>query len=81
MTYNRLTSYNFLFSCKFYKKNPNCPFTKLRQLAIEERTHHLKKMTFKELNNIDSIHEKCIKERKITVKKVLCKLSSCDVLK
>ena len=80
MTYNRLTSYNFLFGCKFYKKNPDCPFTKLRQFAIEERTHLLKKMTFQELNNLNSIHEKCIKarkylERKITDKKVLCRLS------
>jgi len=63
MTYNRFTSYNFLFGCTFYKNNPDCPFTKLRKLAIEERIHLLKKMTFQEIDNLEFIHKKCVKER------------------
>ncbi len=60
MSYNRFTSYNFLFGCKFYEKNPDCPFNKLRQLAVEERAHLLKKMTFQEINNLEFIHKKCL---------------------
>ncbi|WP_372793565.1 hypothetical protein [Lutibacter sp.] len=71
MTYNRFTSNNFLFSCTFYKNNPDCPFVKLRRLAIEERVSLLKKMTFQEINIIESIHKGCLKERKYLKQKLI----------
>lgn len=64
MTYNRFASYNFLFGCSFYKNNLDCPFIELRKLAIEERIHLLKKMTFQEINNLEFTHKKCLKKRK-----------------
>ncbi|WP_299526613.1 hypothetical protein [uncultured Lutibacter sp.] len=65
MSYRRFTSSQFLFGCEFYKNNRNCPFNKLRKLAIEERIHHLKKMTFQELDELDFFHENCKKTRKL----------------
>ena len=60
---SRFASYCFLFGCTFYENNKDCPFTELRQLAIEERVRRLKKMTSQEITNLEFIHKRCLKEK------------------
>jgi len=64
MSSNRFASYSFLFGCDFCENIQDCPFTKLCRLAIEERVHRLKKMTYQEITNLEYIHKKCLKKRK-----------------
>ena len=63
MSSNRFATYCFLSGCTFHEKNKECPFTELRQLAIEERVHRLKKMTSQEITNLEFIHKRCLKEK------------------